>query len=356
MAVVYFARQADLERPVALKELAGVHASDPAAATRFVREARLAGSLNHPNIVTVYEYFEHDGIPYMAMEFLPRGPLRPLVGALSVPQIVGALDGVLAGLAHAGEHGIVHRDLKPENVMRTNDGGVKVADFGIAKAHDELGTANLTPVGEFLGSPAYVAPEQALGAPATVASDLYSVGVVAFELFSGSVPFADAASASALLIRKVNERAPSLRSAAPDVDKALADWVDSLLGREPERRPPSPQAARESLEEAAEHAVGVRWRREARLPDDEPDRKPPSASTAVPHRFVSTGTLGARSPLGPLVVNALTRPGNLVAGVAVAIAAAVVTPWLFAAAVATYLALSAITFFDEAEAVRVAER
>jgi len=360
MAVVYFARQADLDRPVALKELAGIHASDPAAAKRFLHEAQLAGSLNHPNIVTVYGYFEHDGIPYIAMEFLPRGSLRPLVGGLTVPQIVGALVGILDGLAHAGERGIVHRDLKPENVMRTDNGHVKIADFGIAKAHDELGMANLTPVGEFLGSPAYVSPEQALGAPATAASDLYAVGVMAFELFSGSVPFADP-SPTALLIRKVNERAPSLRSLAPEVDKKLADWVDSLLGREPERRPSSPRVVRESLEEAVEHACGPRWWRDAALPAGEPVPERPRTVPAVPQQFVSTGTLAARSALGPLVVNALKRPGNWLAGAAVAIAAAVMTPWIFrpwlyAAAVLVYLASSAITFFDEAEAARFVER
>ena len=144
MAIVHLAHQAELERAVALKELDGLGATDPTATVRFLREARLGGSLNHPNIVTVHEYFEHGGVPYIAMEFLPRGPLRPLVGTLTDPQVVGVLEGILAGLAHADEHGIVHRDLKPENVMRTKDGAVKIADFGIATAYDELANANLS--------------------------------------------------------------------------------------------------------------------------------------------------------------------------------------------------------------------
>jgi serine/threonine protein kinase len=356
MAVVYLARDLDLDREVALKELAGLHASDPAVTTRFVQEAQLAGSLNHPNVVTVYEYFEHGGIPYIAMEFLPRGPLRPLVGALTLAQIFGVLDGVLAGLAHADEHRIVHRDLKPENVMRADDGGVKIADFGIAKAHDRVGTANLTPAGEFLGAPAYVSPEQALGSPATAASDLYSVGVIAFELLTGSVPFADAASASALLIRKVNERAPTLRSHRPDLAKILEDWVDCLLEREPSRRPSSAQAVRESLEDAAESAVGIRWRRVAALPSGQPELKPTPSLAAPPHRFAPTRTLRTRAPFRLLVVNALTRPANLLVAGGVALAAALLTPRLLIVAAGAYVALAAITLFDEAEAARIGFR
>jgi serine/threonine protein kinase len=356
MAVVYLARQLDLDRPVALKKLAGLHASDPTVTTRFVREARLAGSLNHPNIVTVYEYFEHAGLPYIAMEFLPRGPLRPLVGALTVPQVVGVLNGVLAGLTDAEEHRIVHRDLKPENVMRTDDGGIKIADFGIAKAYDELATANLTPAGEFVGAPAYVSPEQVLGSPATGASDLYSVGVIAFELLTGAVPFAGEGSASALLVRKVNERPPTLRSQRPEIDRALTDWVDRLLERDPSKRPASAQAVRESLEDAADHALGVRWRRVAALPSARPERSPVPFLAPVPHRFVAVRTLRTRAPCRLLTANALRSPTNLLAGAAIAIAAALLTPWLFAVAAVAYVAMAAITFFDECEAARVASQ
>src|SRR5919197_3900186 len=134
MAVVYLARQTDLDRNVALKELGAFHAMDPAFAERFLRESRVAGSLSHPNIVTVHDYFEHEGIPYIAMEYMERGSLRPWVGHLSWVQVGGVLEGLLAGLAHAHRQGIVHRDLKPENLMITGDGSIKIADFGIAKA------------------------------------------------------------------------------------------------------------------------------------------------------------------------------------------------------------------------------
>src|SRR3954470_3648650 len=134
MGVVYLARQTDLDRPVALKEMLAFHAADPALARRFVRESRLAGSLSHPNVVTVLDFFEHAGVPYIAMEYVERGSLRPYVGRISLAQIGGVLEGVLAGLAAAERLTIVHRDLKPENLMVTDAGGVKIADFGIAKA------------------------------------------------------------------------------------------------------------------------------------------------------------------------------------------------------------------------------
>ena len=134
MAMVYLARQTDLDRLVALKELGALHAADPPFAQRFLRESRLAGSLSHPNIVTVHDYFEHDGTPYIAMEYVERGSLRPYVGQHDARADRRRARGLLAGLAHAEQHGIVHRDLKPENVMVTADGRVKIADFGIAKA------------------------------------------------------------------------------------------------------------------------------------------------------------------------------------------------------------------------------
>ena len=121
MASVHLARQPALDREVALKELRSAHVTDAASAQRFLNESRVAGALNHPSIVSMIEYFEHDGVPFIAMEYLERGSLRPLVGQLTLAQVAGVLDSVLAGLAEAAAQGIVHRDLKPENVLR--DGG-----------------------------------------------------------------------------------------------------------------------------------------------------------------------------------------------------------------------------------------
>src|SRR3954447_1425228 len=179
MATVYLARQPGLNRLVALKELGGLRAPDPSYAQRFVREARVVGSLSHPNVVTVHDFFEQDAIPYIAMEYVPGGTLRPHMAAPSLAEMAGVLENVLAGLAHAELHGIVHRDLKPENLMVTSDGHVKIADFGIAKATQTAATgAFLTATGTTVGTPTYMAPEQAMGQEVGIWSDLYSVGVM----------------------------------------------------------------------------------------------------------------------------------------------------------------------------------
>ncbi|MEA2311221.1 MAG: eukaryotic-like serine/threonine-protein kinase, partial [Solirubrobacteraceae bacterium] len=188
MAVVYLVRQPALDREVVLKRLD--LASDGATlAQRFVLEARLAAALDHPNVVTLFDFFEDDGVPYIAMEYVGGGSLRPLVGCATLPQVFGVLEGVLAGLGHAERHGIAHRDLKPENVLLTRGGAVKIADFGIARAYDTLTPHRLTSSGVAMGTPAYMAPEQALNAPLGPYTDLYALGVMAFELLAGRPPF-----------------------------------------------------------------------------------------------------------------------------------------------------------------------
>src|SRR3954451_6820513 len=180
MADVYLARQIDLERLVALKELRALRGSDTALAKRFLREARMAGSLSHPNIVTVYDYIVSEDTPFIAMEYMERGSLRPWVGRMSLAQVGGVFEGVLGGLAYAGARGIVHRDIKPENVMIGADGRVKIADFGIAKARDTFQTTTaLTADGTALGTPNYMAPEQAAAEDVSPRTDLYAVGVMA---------------------------------------------------------------------------------------------------------------------------------------------------------------------------------
>jgi hypothetical protein len=260
-AVVYLARQTDLDRAVALKELAAFHA----VTERFLRESRLAGSLNHPNIVTVHEYFEHDGTPFIAMEYLERGSLRPLIGTLELAQVAGVLEGLLAGLAHAEAHGIVHRDLKPENVMVTANGGVKIADFGIAKALQVDTDGPLTLTGTTVGTPAYMAPEQAMASEVGPWTDLYAVGVLAYEMLAGDVPFHESDVAMAILLQHLNEPVPPLESARPELDPALADWVERLLAKDPGNRPGSAAEAWDELDDIVIRLLGPRWRRQSRL-------------------------------------------------------------------------------------------
>src|SRR4051812_12021849 len=264
MATVHLARQTDLDRLVALKELAAFHASDPTWAKRFLRESRVAGSLSHPNIVTVYDYFEHDGTPYIAMEHVERGSLRAYVSRMTPAQIGGVMEGLLAGLAHAEASGIVHRDLKPENLMVTADGRVKIADFGIAKATTKMQTgAFLTATGTTVGTPTYMAPEQAMAQDIGPWTDLYSVGCMAFELFTGNVPFHDSDAPMAILLRHVNEPIARVDAVDPSVDHRIADWIERLLVKDPAQRTRSAAAAWDDFEEILLSLLGPRWRREA---------------------------------------------------------------------------------------------
>jgi serine/threonine protein kinase len=266
MAVVYVARQSDLDRHVALKELSAFHSADPAFAERFLRESRVAGALNHPNIVTVHEYFEHERTPFIAMEYLPRGSLRPLIGQLSLAQIAAIMEGLLAGLNHAACRDIVHRDLKPENLMITAEGRIKIGDFGIAKAYRQVATGQfLTATGTTVGTPAYMAPEQAMAKDIGPWTDLYSVGVMAYELLAGNVPFHDTDTPVAILLRHVNDPIPPPRSVNPDLDPGLAEWIEALLEKNPSDRPESAEEAWDTLEENVLRILGPRWRREARL-------------------------------------------------------------------------------------------
>ena len=317
-AVVYLARHSALNKFVALKELLRIEAGDETAAARFLREAQLAGSLTHPNIVAVYDYFEHEGTPYIAMEHLERGSLRPLVGQLTLAEIFTVLEGLLAGLACAERHGIVHRDLKPENLMLADDGQIRIADFGIAKA-SATATTNLTRTGLVVGAPAYMAPEQARGEETGPAADLYSAGIVAYELVTGQVPYSGADPVSILWCH-VHEPLPALSLRKPDVDSRLARWIECLLAKDPSRRP---AGAREALDE-------LRAIRDEVLERPRPARPPRR------------------------IVTALVSPLNFAVLLVVALAAVVLhAMWLFAVAGAAYAALVGVAYVSTPS--RVAE-
>jgi hypothetical protein len=256
MAMVYLVYQPALDRHVVLKRL-DLQSDDPRLAQRFVQEARLAARLDHPNVVTLFDFFEDGGVPYIAMEYVSGGSLRPLVGALSLPQVFGVAEGMLAGLRHAESRGISHRDLKPENVLLSGQGGVKIADFGIARAYNEL-TGRLTSTGMALGTPAYMAPEQALDEALGPSTDLYAAGVVVYELVAGHPPF-HAETPVAVLWKHVHQAPPPLTKVPP----AVREWVQWLLAKAPAERPQSAAEAWEALEEVAVTELGPYWRRES---------------------------------------------------------------------------------------------
>ena len=265
MAVIFLARQPKLDREVALKRLE-VRGQGSDWAERFLREAKVAGSFGHPNIVTVHDFFEHDGQAYIAMEYVKRGSLRAYLDrGLTQAQIFGVLEGVLDGLAHAGGQGVVHRDMKPENVLVTSRGGVKIADFGIAKAYTKVTLATpLTDTGMALGTPYYMAPEQALAKAVGPSTDLYAVGAMTYEMVAGSSPFEVEGAPMAILLRHINEPPPPLPAGT---DPRFAEWIMWLLGKEPASRPASADEAWERLEEIAVDRLGSYWRRSAALLD-----------------------------------------------------------------------------------------
>jgi hypothetical protein len=310
MATVYVAQQLDLERRVALKELR-VLGGDPSLARRFLREARLAGALSHPNIVTVHDYFEHEHVPYIAMEYLPRGALRPFIGTLNLPQVGGVLEGLLGGLAHAERHEVVHRDIKPENLLVTLDGGIKIADFGIAKATLAVEAGSmLTAIGSTVGTPNYIAPEQAMAQRLGPWTDLYSVGVTAFELLVGRPPFGDTREPMGIVLRQINEPLPRVSDLVPSVDPRLSDWVSWLAAKSPTDRPQTAVQARDALDEVLLYVLGPRWRRAAPLLSGAgyPSFAGESRTTAPAGRWGTVAGVGAGAAAGYLMATGVVAP------------------------------------------------
>src|SRR5947199_2535420 len=188
MANVYLAEDEVLGRRVAIKILNDRHAGDDQFVERFRREAKNAASLSHPNIVSIYDRGEAEGTYYIAMEYLDGRSLKELIVARGPAPVNVAIDyarQILAAIRFAHRHGIVHRDIKPHNVLVDGEGRLKVTDFGIARA----GASQMTEAGSIIGTAQYLSPEQAKGAPVDQTSDLYSVGVVLYELLTGVVPF-----------------------------------------------------------------------------------------------------------------------------------------------------------------------
>jgi predicted Ser/Thr protein kinase len=302
-AVVYLARQAALDREVALKRLD--LDSSPLLAQRFVREARLAAALDHPNVVTVFDFFEHDAVPYIAMEYVAGGSLRPFVGRLALPQVIRVLEGVLAGLGHAEERGVAHRDLKPENVLLTRRGGVKIADFGIARAYNAV-TAQLTSTGSAIGTPAYMAPEQAQNERLGPYTDMYAVGVIAYELLAGRPPF-KGSTPVAVLYQHVHAPPPPLDEVAPNTPPRVREWVGWLLAKEPLARPASATEAWEALEEIAVEGVGPYWRRAGAITAPMAP-EPPASDAPVADEQPTTAD---SPPERPTLVDTTDRPAPL---------------------------------------------
>src|ERR687885_185757 len=188
MANVYLAEDQELGRRIALKILNDRHAHDDQFVERFRREAKNAAGLSHPNVVAIYDRGEAEGTYYIAMEYLEGRSLKELIvtkGPTPIPVAIDYTRQMLGALAFAHKNGIVHRDIKPHNVVVAPDGRLKVTDFGIARS----GASQMTEAGSIIGTAQYLSPEQARGAPVTPRSDIYSIGIVLYEMLTGAVPF-----------------------------------------------------------------------------------------------------------------------------------------------------------------------
>jgi len=251
MGVVYLAEDTRLGRKVALKAIRPALAGEPIRAERLRREARAAAALNHPNIATVYSLEEIDARLYIVSEFVPGETLRAELGRgpMTTRRVREAGVDLAAGLASAHERGIIHRDLKPENVVRGLDGHLKILDFGLAQTTgDIVDLARLTHEGGILGTPAYMSPEQIRGETLDGRSDLFSLGVLLYELRTGEHPFAAATPAATLARILQDTPAPiPVDAVAGGPADDLPAIIDRLLEKIPERRFPSAGALAAAL-------------------------------------------------------------------------------------------------------------
>src|SRR5947207_11490127 len=252
MANVYLAEDQELGRRVAIKILNERHANDEQFVERFRREAKNAAALSHPNIVSIYDRGEAEGTYYIAMEYLEGRSLKELIVARGPAPLTVAVEyarQILSALRFAHRHGIVHRDIKPHNVLVDSEGRVKVTDFGIARA----GTSQMTETGSIVGTAQYLSPEQARGGEVDPRSDLYSLGVVLYELLTGKTPF-DGETPVEIAMKHLSTTPKPPSKLRPDVPRELDMVVMRALAKNPDERYQSADEMEADLERVARGA------------------------------------------------------------------------------------------------------
>jgi eukaryotic-like serine/threonine-protein kinase len=248
MADVYCAEDGHLGRQVAIKVLHRRFAQDQEFVERFRREAKSAAGLNHPNVVGVFDRGEHEGTYYIAMEFLTGRTLKDVVSAdapLSQERVIDLGTQILEAAGFAHRHGVIHRDFKPHNVIVDEQGHAKVTDFGIARA----GASEMTETGSIMGTAQYLSPEQAQGHAVTATSDIYSIGVMLYEMLAGRLPF-EGDSAVAVALKHLSEPPTPISQLRPDVHPALEAVVMAALAKDPTQRWQSAEDLAAALEAA----------------------------------------------------------------------------------------------------------
>ncbi len=258
--VVLSAQHRALGRSVAVKQLPRAFAADPAVRGRFLTEGRLLAALDHPHIVPVFDFVEKDGLCLLVMELLPGGTVwnRFTAKGFTPPAACATVLAAASGLQAAHEKNVLHRDVKPENMMFSSEGVLKVTDFGIAKVVG--GDATLaTRAGEVIGTPAYIAPEQARGGQLSPATDVYALATMLYEMLSGQLPFADETDVMALLFKHAYEDPAPLDQRAPSVPGPVVPVVMQALATVPEDRYVSAQSFALALAEACTSVWGPGW-------------------------------------------------------------------------------------------------
>jgi eukaryotic-like serine/threonine-protein kinase len=301
MSTVHLALDLRLERQVAVKLLAEHLADDPTFVSRFQREAQAAARLVHPNIVQIFDsgLDERTGRHFIVMEYIEGQSCAEILrddGWVDVDEGISIIEQACEGLHYAHRHGVVHRDVKPGNLLRAREGEVKLADFGIAKATEQ---SSITQVGSVLGTAAYLAPEQARGEEAGPRADLYALGVVAYQLLSGRLPY-EATSLTELALKQQQEEPPTLDTLVAAVTPALADAIAIALALDPRDRY---QTAREMGRALTDGAHGI-------APAERASATRAAPATAATSLLTTRGRGGSASGGAPTTVTPRRpRPG-----------------------------------------------
>ena len=235
MANVYLAYDTILDRNVAVKVLRGDLATDEKFVRRFQREALSASNLYHPNIVQIYDFDSEDGQYYIVMEYVEGKTLKQLLkrrGSLTITEVIDIMSQVTDGMAHAHDSYIIHRDIKPQNIMILDNGMVKITDFGIAMA---LNSTQLTQTNSVMGSVHYLPPEQAAGKGSTIKSDIYSMGILMYELLTGQVPY-KGDNAVEIALKHLKEPLPSIRKILPEIPQSIENIILKATAKNPQNR------------------------------------------------------------------------------------------------------------------------
>lgn len=257
MATVYKAFQPSINRYVAIKILPSQYAQDPNFVKRFEHEAKAIAALEHPHILPVYDFGTQDGLTYMVMRYIPEGTLSNLMGQpISNERVVRLIGAMARALDYAHKQGVVHRDIKPSNILIDKNGEALLTDFGIAKMMETTGATQLTGAGSVLGTPAYMSPEQAKGQTVDGRSDIYSLGVVLYELLTGQQPFR-ADTPLAVVLKHVSEPLAPPRTVKADIPEPLERIVLKAMAKDPAQRYQSAGEMEQALNTALQEVAGT---------------------------------------------------------------------------------------------------